>query len=365
MFTYCRIQDEDLGLPPPNLHLQSGAASRKASVRESARQTPRPSAVKAGSAAGATTAGSALPKTAAATTAPAQQIPDNGPNRVQLASNSSDSVITTSRGVAVPAVDAAKVTSLPAASTPTKPLAVSVDPPAIAVQANAAAPPPATALPVAADSLPADTIVSPPTSVPDVSSSAEPVALTGSAAILAKLRSQLQTSRPTSATAEKQQDRTAAKVTVLYASQTGTGQEIARTIHAECSAKGIPAEVMSFNELGFDNLTASKTPVVVFVASSTGDGDPPENAAAAYVAMKKSWSTDRLAGIKFTVLGLGDSNYTRFMHVPRAVKNRCVQASPQGIKCSPVLTCYIERHVNPSDPGWLLLQSQPITQCQR
>ncbi|WIA31018.1 hypothetical protein OEZ86_001057 [Tetradesmus obliquus] len=79
---------------------------------------------------------------------------------------------------------------------------------------------------------------------------------------------------------------------------------------------------MSMNDLGWDNLTAAKTPLVVVVASSTGDGDPPDNAAAAYVAMKKSWPADRLAGVKFTVLGLGDSNYTRFMHVSRGIKSR-------------------------------------------
>jgi NADPH-ferrihemoprotein reductase len=114
---------------------------------------------------------------------------------------------------------------------------------------------------------------------------------------------------------------------VLYASQTGTAQEIARTIHAEAAAAGLAGDCMSMNELGFENLSAAKTPLVVVVASSTGDGDPPDNAAAAYVAMKKSWPSDRLAGVKFTVLGLGDSNYTRFMHVPRGIKSRCAGCS--------------------------------------
>jgi hypothetical protein len=33
------------------------------------------------------------------------------------------------------------------------------------------------------------------------------------------------------------------------------------------------------NEFGFDNLTAAKAPIVIYVASSTGDGDSPDNAA--------------------------------------------------------------------------------------
>eukprot|EP00878_Enallax_costatus_P043953 GHUV01052076.1.p1 GENE.GHUV01052076.1~~GHUV01052076.1.p1 ORF type:complete len:736 (+),score=250.64 GHUV01052076.1:1236-3443(+) len=165
---------------------------------------------------------------------------------------------------------------------------------------------------------------------PTAETAPQPVALTGSAAILAKLRSQRQ------APAAKEQGTAAPpKVTVLYASQTGTGQEIARTIHAECSAKGMHAQVMSFNELGFDNLTAAKTPIVVFVASSTGDGDPPDNSATGYVAMKKQWPGDKLAGIRYTVLGLGDSNYTRFMHVSRTVKSRLQELGAQCFyKCA-------------------------------
>lgn len=33
------------------------------------------------------------------------------------------------------------------------------------------------------------------------------------------------------------------------------------------------------NEFGFENLGAQQAPVVVYVASSTGDGDAPDNSA--------------------------------------------------------------------------------------
>ena len=55
---------------------------------------------------------------------------------------------------------------------------------------------------------------------------------------------------------------------------------------AESAKHGVRSRVMSCNELGFDNLSADATPVVVIVASSTGDGDPPDNAAKFYVDLR-------------------------------------------------------------------------------
>lgn len=43
---------------------------------------------------------------------------------------------------------------------------------------------------------------------------------------------------------------------------------------------------MSCNELSFEGMSAEKTPVVVMVASSTGDGDSPDNAAKFYARIK-------------------------------------------------------------------------------
>lgn len=105
---------------------------------------------------------------------------------------------------------------------------------------------------------------------PAAADAAAPAALTGSAAILAKLRSQRASAGSGRSSTSNSMAKRDARVTVLYASQTGTGQEIARSIQAECAAQGMPSEVMSMNELGFDNLRPDKTPLVVFVASSTG-----------------------------------------------------------------------------------------------
>jgi flavodoxin len=157
-------------------------------------------------------------------------------------------------------------------------------------------------------------------------------ALTGSAAILAKLRAQRGSSAGSSTGASRPSSGAAAasasaksppKVVFLYGSQTGTGQEIAKSLHAEACSKGVPADVMSMNELGIANCNKEKAPIVVIVASSTGDGDPPDNCSVLYMALKKNQQPkDLLEGVHYTVLGLGDSNYTRFMHVSRTLKNR-------------------------------------------
>jgi sulfite reductase alpha subunit-like flavoprotein len=75
----------------------------------------------------------------------------------------------------------------------------------------------------------------------------------------------------------------------------------------------------------------------------SGDGDPPDNAANFFTAMRRKPAAGPdgvpppaapLAGVSFTLLGLGDSNYTRFMYIPRAVKNRLAELGEEKWFCS-------------------------------
>lgn len=137
----------------------------------------------------------------------------------------------------------------------------------------------------------------------------------GGAAILAKLRAARRYQRP--------KDH---PVVVLHASQTGTAAEVAKNISSSIEGMGIASRVVSMNEMGFANLTKEQTPLVIWVASSTGDGEAPDNATKFYNEIRKrSHAEGRLHGIRFTGLGLGDSNYTRFMHVPRVLKSRFLE----------------------------------------
>eukprot|EP00898_Chlorokybus_atmophyticus_P003130 jgi/Chlat1/3818/Chrsp26S03971 len=113
------------------------------------------------------------------------------------------------------------------------------------------------------------------------------------------------------------------EVLVVYGSQTGTAGDIARNIAAEVSkhVSGATAKVYAMNEC--DTASLPNARLLVVVASSTGDGDPPENCTKWYNYIRRqTLPGDHLQNVQYTVLGLGDSNYTKFMHIPRVFKKR-------------------------------------------
>ncbi|CAI5505310.1 unnamed protein product [Closterium sp. Naga37s-1] len=108
---------------------------------------------------------------------------------------------------------------------------------------------------------------------------------------------------------------------VLYGSQTGNAMEIAKTINAEAQQRGLPSHVHALNDYSLEKLRG--VAVAVVVVSSTGDGDPPENCDRFIGALqRRSHSPSLLSHLKYTVCGLGDSNYTRYMAVPRVFSRR-------------------------------------------
>ncbi|CAG9327866.1 unnamed protein product [Blepharisma stoltei] len=106
---------------------------------------------------------------------------------------------------------------------------------------------------------------------------------------------------------------------ILWASQTGNCEEISRIIYEESAEKRIPCERYCLQELG-TTFNISQKDVIVIVVSSTGDGELPDNGLKFYRWIKQQEGTI-FSHVKYTLLGLGDSNYSTFQGGPNIIEH--------------------------------------------
>lgn len=110
-------------------------------------------------------------------------------------------------------------------------------------------------------------------------------------------------------------------VWVLYGSQTGNCEAIARRIAREADELGIGVAggaARALDSVRGRVAELAEARLLVAVVSSTGDGEAPENALAMYRALRAAKGKP-LAGLQFALLGLGDTNYETFQGYPRAL----------------------------------------------
>ncbi|XP_032237182.2 methionine synthase reductase [Nematostella vectensis] len=100
--------------------------------------------------------------------------------------------------------------------------------------------------------------------------------------------------------------------TILYASQTGQAKAIADEIHEKSASNGLNSKLfcLSLTEKKF---MLEKESAVVFVVSTTGEGDPPDTMLKFFRRLKKkTLPGNHLKDLQYGLLALGDSNYTNF-----------------------------------------------------
>ena len=100
-------------------------------------------------------------------------------------------------------------------------------------------------------------------------------------------------------------DYTRKKIYVLYGSQTGSSEDIARTLTMRLTDEcNLPTECFPLNQAQkLDLKTLAR--VLVVICSTTGNGDPPENAEAFWRSIKlRSNAADRYLDLPYVVLGL-------------------------------------------------------------
>lgn len=104
---------------------------------------------------------------------------------------------------------------------------------------------------------------------------------------------------------------------LAYASQTGFAAELARQTAQSLQFASTPVRLCELGEVDVDMLAGTER--VLFIVSTTGEGDAPD-AAARFVrqTMSRSWD---LSGLRFGLLALGDSDYADFCGFGRRLEH--------------------------------------------
>ncbi|KAF9365625.1 hypothetical protein BGX34_009247 [Mortierella sp. NVP85] len=117
-------------------------------------------------------------------------------------------------------------------------------------------------------------------------------------------------------------------LTVFFASQTGNAESISRNIHEQAQERGFRSSHYVLND--FAKVDWEKEECLVFVVSTTGDGDPPDNSTKFWRHLRKLKGSAGLTKAKFAILGLGDTNYDNFCQTAKRLDTRLQElgASP-------------------------------------
>lgn len=97
-----------------------------------------------------------------------------------------------------------------------------------------------------------------------------------------------------------------ASLTILFASDNGNGQSLAKRLGTRGRARGLKTVVMDMEDYPVEDLPTEEN--IVFFTSTAGQGEFPQNGRAFWDAVKDSTELD-LASVHYSVFALGDSHY--------------------------------------------------------
>lgn len=111
------------------------------------------------------------------------------------------------------------------------------------------------------------------------------------------------------------------KITILYGSQTGNAEDMSKRIGLKAKSLGFHVLIEAMDDFPLKMLP--KQDLIIFVCSTTGHGQEPENMRNFYNFMRRrDLPPTCLSSLKYAVYGLGDSSYAKFNYVSKILFKR-------------------------------------------
>ncbi|KAL5581959.1 hypothetical protein UlMin_014401 [Ulmus minor] len=111
------------------------------------------------------------------------------------------------------------------------------------------------------------------------------------------------------------------KLLILYATQTGNALDAAEQLGREAERRGCLVKLLSIDD--YDSVSLPHESAVVFVVSTTGQGDTPDSIKGFWrFLLQRKLSHHWLEGVHYAVFGLGDSGYQKYNFVAKKLDRR-------------------------------------------
>ncbi|MBH5319907.1 assimilatory sulfite reductase (NADPH) flavoprotein subunit [Paenibacillus sp. GSMTC-2017] len=118
------------------------------------------------------------------------------------------------------------------------------------------------------------------------------------------------------------------EATILFGSQTGNSQRLSGRLAEKLKEQGFEVTLSAMNAYKTNGL--KKTAHLFIVASTHGEGDPPDNAIPFYEFLY-SKRAPKLDGLKYSVLALGDTSYEFFCKTGRDFDDRLAELGAERL----------------------------------
>ncbi|OTB20039.1 hypothetical protein K445DRAFT_313843 [Daldinia sp. EC12] len=114
------------------------------------------------------------------------------------------------------------------------------------------------------------------------------------------------------------------RILILYGSETGNSQDLAGDIERLAERLHFRTQVQEMNDVELNTLL--QYPLIIFVISTTGQGEVPKNARKFWKSLlRKRLPPNCLQQVNFTTFGLGDSSYSKYNWAARKLHKRLEQ----------------------------------------